>query len=65
MTNTIRIGLIGSGYMGKAHTIAYKSVRTIFQTELTPVCECLCTSSEEGAARCAQELGWKDRKSVV
>jgi len=58
MTNTIRIGLIGSGYMGKAHTIACKSVRTIFRTELTPVCECLCTSSEEGAARCAQELGW-------
>ena len=54
MTKTIRIGLIGSGYMGKAHTIAYKSVRSIFQTELAPVCECICTSSEEGAARCAQ-----------
>ena len=58
MTNTIRIGLIGAGYMGKAHTIACKSVRSIFNTELTPVCELICTSSEEGAARCARELGW-------
>jgi predicted dehydrogenase len=26
----INIGLIGAGYMGKAHTIAYKTVRSIF-----------------------------------
>ncbi len=54
----IRIGLIGAGYMGKAHTIAYKSVRSIFQTALTPVCECISTSSADGAARSAAELGW-------
>lgn len=54
----LRIGLIGAGYMGKAHTIAYKSVRSIFQTRLTPVCECISTSSEDGAARYAAELGW-------
>ena len=28
----INIGLIGAGYMGKAHTIAYKTVRSIFPT---------------------------------
>lgn len=55
----IRIGLIGAGYMGKAHTIAYKSVRSVFQTTLEPVCECIATSSAEGAARCAAELGWR------
>ncbi|WP_402718449.1 Gfo/Idh/MocA family protein [Janthinobacterium rivuli] len=54
----INIGLIGAGYMGKAHTIAYKAVRSIFPTTLNPLCECICTSSAEGAARSAQELGW-------
>ncbi|WP_205602373.1 Gfo/Idh/MocA family protein [Janthinobacterium agaricidamnosum] len=54
----INIGLIGAGYMGKAHTIAYKTVRSIFHTALNPVCECIGTSSAEGAARSAQELGW-------
>ncbi|MNK49742.1 Glucose-6-phosphate 3-dehydrogenase [compost metagenome] len=54
----INIGLIGAGYMGKAHTIAYKAVRSIFPTALNPVCECISTSSAEGAVRSAQELGW-------
>lgn len=55
----INIGLIGAGYMGKAHTIAYKAVRSIFPTALNPVCACISTSSAEGAARSAQELGWQ------
>ena len=54
----IHIGLIGAGYMGKAHTIAYKAVRSIFHTALNPVCACIGTSSDESAARSAQELGW-------
>lgn len=55
----IHIGLIGAGYMGKAHTIAYKAVRSIFHTALNPVCACIATSSEQSAARSAQELGWQ------
>ena len=55
----IHIGLIGAGYMGKAHTIAYKAVRSIFSTALNPVCDCIATSSDAGAARSARELGWQ------
>lgn len=54
----INIGLIGAGYMGKAHTIAYKAVRSIFPTAQNPICECISTSSEAGAAHSARELGW-------
>jgi predicted dehydrogenase len=54
----IRIGLVGSGYMGKAHTIAYKSVASIFDTGFAPVCEMIATSSDAGAAKAARELGW-------
>lgn len=30
MTKTINIGLIGTGFMGKGHSIAYKKVLMIF-----------------------------------
>ena len=45
----LRIGLIGAGYMGKVHTLAWQSVRTVFDTALSPVCEMLATSSDDGA----------------
>ncbi len=65
----IRIGLIGAGYMGKAHAMALKAVATIFSTALRPVCEMLCTTNEVGAARLAAELGFNrstaDWRSLV
>ncbi len=54
----IGIGLVGAGYMGKAHAIALKSVATVFGLSLRPVCEMLCTTSEEGAARSARLFGF-------
>ena len=30
MSNELKIGLIGGGWMGKAHTVAYKNVPLIF-----------------------------------
>jgi predicted dehydrogenase len=54
----IGIGLVGSGYMGKAHAIALKAVATVFNTKLRPLCSCLCTTTEAGAARKAEEFGF-------
>lgn len=65
----LHVGMIGAGYMGKAHSIALHSVRSIFQTELAPVCELLATSNAESAALAADALGWRrssgDWRSVV
>lgn len=55
----LRIGLIGAGYMGKAHTLAWQSVRTVFDTPLQPVCEMLATSSNGGAHEHARAWGWR------
>jgi len=55
----LRIGLIGAGYMGKAHTLAWQSVRTVFDTPLSPVCEMLATSTDAGARAHAQAWGWR------
>lgn len=54
----LKIGLIGAGYMGKAHTIAFQGVSTAFGTALRPVCEMIATSTAEGAADHAARWHW-------
>ncbi len=56
----IGIGLIGGGYMGKRHAVALQAVGALFNTNLRPVCEMICTTSEKGARKKAQELGFKN-----
>ena len=60
---SIGIGLVGTGYMGKAHAVALKSVGAVFNTRLRPVCEMICTTTVEGAARKAAEYGFNGSTS--
>ncbi|WP_282046972.1 Gfo/Idh/MocA family protein [Roseibium album] len=55
----IGIGIIGGGYMGKAHAVAMHSVGAVFDTKLRPVLEMVCTTTLDGAAAKARELGFK------
>jgi predicted dehydrogenase len=57
---TIGIGLVGTGYMGKAHAVALQSVGAVFNTKLRPICEVICSTSVAGAARKAAEYGFND-----
>ncbi len=54
----IGIGIIGTGYMGKAHSVAMNCVGAVFDTPLKPVCEMLCATTEKGAAEKAQAYGF-------
>ena len=54
----IGIGIIGGGYMGKAHAAAYGSVATLFDTALRPRLEVVCASSEASAARYQKAFGF-------
>ena len=47
----IGIGLVGGGYMGKAHAVAMASVGAIFDTAIRPRLELLAASSEASAER--------------
>lgn len=47
--STIGIGIIGGGYMGKAHAVAHAAVGAVFNTPLRPVLEMVCASSEASA----------------
>ncbi|MFQ3790130.1 Gfo/Idh/MocA family protein [Halomonas sp. A29] len=55
---TLRVGLIGTGYMGKAHAIALKAAPTVFALSARPVCELLAEVDDALAANKARELGF-------
>lgn len=55
---TLNFGLIGTGFMGKAHAIALKAAPGVFSLPAIPVCELLADIDEAAAARKATELGF-------
>ena len=65
----IGVGLIGTGYMGKCHTFAYRSVKAVLDTPLSPrlvhVCDRRQASAERFAARCGFEKATDDWRAVV
>ncbi len=54
----IGIGIIGGGYMGKAHAAAYASVGALFDTALRPRLEMVCASSDASAERYRKAFGF-------
>ena len=55
----LNIGMIGYGFMGKAHTNAYKTVSNFFQAEHTPVLKALCARNKEKAQVFADNWGYE------
>jgi predicted dehydrogenase len=55
----IRIGMIGYGFMGKAHSHAYRSVPFFFDTKTVPVLQSIAGRNEENTKAAAQKMGWK------
>ncbi len=47
----IGIGILGGGYMGKAHSVAMAAVGAVFNTKLRPRLEMICATSDESAER--------------
>ncbi len=54
----IRVGLIGSGYMGKCHAMAYNSVRTVFPDMPKLELVMLCDREGEKTATTAENFGF-------
>lgn len=54
----IGIGIVGGGYMGKAHAVAMSSVAAVFDTALRPRLEMICTTTPQGAAEKARQFGF-------
>ncbi|MEY4871694.1 MAG: hypothetical protein RLZZ563_1024, partial [Pseudomonadota bacterium] len=55
---SIGVGIVGGGYMGKAHAVAMLSVGAVFNTELRPRLEMVCATSDTSAQRYQQAYGF-------
>ena len=55
----IGIGIVGGGYMGKAHAVAMGAVGAVFATRLQPRLEMVCATSAESAERYRATYGFR------
>ncbi len=65
----IGIGIVGGGYMGKAHSVAMSAVGAVFQTALRPRLEMIAGSTPESSDRYRAAFGFaraaKDWQALV
>lgn len=59
MTDTIGVGLIGTGYMGKCHALAWTSVKAVFGTGPRPRLVHLAEANSDLARQRADEFGFE------
>lgn len=57
-SSSLGVGLIGTGYMGKCHALAWNAVRSVFGDVARPRLELLCEVSEDLARERASALGF-------
>ncbi|MDH5452652.1 MAG: Gfo/Idh/MocA family oxidoreductase [Paracoccaceae bacterium] len=55
----IGIGIIGGGYMGKAHAVAMSAVGAVFNTALRPRLEMVCATSDSSAEKYRAAYGFR------
>ena len=58
MEKPLRVALIGTGYMGKCHALAWNAVAPVFGDVTRPELALLCEMNDELAARRAAEFGF-------
>ena len=60
---TVNVGLVGSKFMGKAHSNAYLKVAKFFDVEPTPVMKALCARHADELAAFATRFGWESHET--
>ncbi len=55
----IGVGIVGGGYMGKAHSVAMAAVGAVFNTSLRPRLEMICAQTAESAERYRSAYGFR------
>lgn len=56
---TVGVGIVGTRFMGRAHSNAYRQVRTFFDLPVTPLLRAACGRNESRLAAFAQQFGWE------
>src|SRR5277367_2581712 len=55
----LNLGMIGYGFMGRAHTNAFKRVNDFFPLEYRPVLKAVCARSADKAKAFADQWGYE------
>lgn len=56
----LNVGLIGTGFMGRAHSNAYGQVNKFFDHEFRPVLKAVCATDPARTAAFAARWGWEE-----
>src|SRR5687768_3331592 len=59
MSKPLNLGMIGYGFMGRAHSNAYRKVANFFDLEYQPVLKAVCARDEAKAKAFAQQWGYE------
>src|SRR5205823_3916777 len=59
MTKPLNIGMIGYGFMGRAHSNAYRQVNNFFDLEYRPVLKAVCARDKDKAQAFANAWGYE------
>src|SRR3989442_11972466 len=59
MTKPLNVGMIGYGFMGRAHSNAYRKVNNFFDLEYRPVLKTVCARSADKAKAFADKWGYE------
>lgn len=59
MPRPLNIGIIGYGFMGRAHSNAYRKVNQFFELDTRPVLKAACARSEDTIRAFADNWGWE------
>jgi predicted dehydrogenase len=59
MTKPLNVGMIGYGFMGKAHSNAYAKVNHFFDLQYRPILKAVCARSADKAKAFAEKWGYE------
>lgn len=59
----LNVAMIGYGFMGRAHSNAWRQVRAFFDVPYEPVLKVICGRNETELERVANHFGWEERST--
>jgi predicted dehydrogenase len=63
MSKNFNIGMIGYGFMGRAHSNAYRKVNNFFDLEYRPVLKAVCARDEKKAKAFGEKWGYESAET--
>ena len=63
MTKALNVGLVGYGFMGKAHSNAYHQVSRFFDLSYRPVLKAVCARNAGNVKEFADRWGWESTET--